>query len=136
MREMAQALSRGAVYLLRNEEDKMTFLEFAQTLPEHFSDQEFVDHLNKVIDLRALQNLPPQQRQAVFDAAQYLADFMLLITECKGEQQIIDGTPCVTYRGPVIANVLNTPSGVPVDCTQLETLGVDNNAELLSGTDV
>jgi hypothetical protein len=61
---------------------------------------------------------------------------MLLITECKGEQQIIDGTPCVTYRGPVIANVLNTPSGVPVDCTQLESLGVDNNAELLSGTDV
>jgi hypothetical protein len=38
MREMAQALARGAVYLVRNEEDKMTFLEFAHTLPEHFSD--------------------------------------------------------------------------------------------------
>ena len=111
----------------------MTFLEFAQTLPEHFSDQEFVDHLNKVIDLRSLQNLPPQQRQAVFDAAQYLADFMLLITECKGEQQIVDGAPYIIYRGPVIANALNTPSDAPVDCMQLETLGVDNNAELLSG---
>lgn len=111
----------------------MTLLEFARTLPEHFSDQEFVDHVNKVIDLRSLQSLPQLQRQAVYDAAQYLVDYLLLITECKGELEEVDGVPCITYRGPIIANALTNPQAVPIDCTQLETFGVDDNAELLSG---
>ena len=101
----------------------MTFLEFAQTLPKSFSDQEFVDHLNKIIDLRALQDLTPYERQAIHDAAQYLSDYMLLISECKKEMREMHDVQMVDYRGPFIANSLSMP-GQPVDHEQLQTLGV------------
>lgn len=103
---------------------QLNLIEFAKTLPETFKEQQFIDHLMSVVDLKEIQKLTSHERQAIHDAAQYLADYMLLIHECEGELQMHEGAPVVEYRGPFIANVLTRPAGDKPDREQLETLGV------------
>ena len=45
----------------------MKLLDFARQLPENYSEQEFVDLMNQVIDLKAIATLPAMERSALFD---------------------------------------------------------------------
>jgi len=102
----------------------MTFSEFAKQLPAEFTEQEFVDHMNRVIDLKSIVDMPEAERDALFDGAQYLVDFILLVRELKGELHSAEGHPVLDYRGPFVPNALTRPDGVAPDPKALETLGV------------
>jgi hypothetical protein len=109
----------------------MTLSEFAKQLPAEFTEQEFVDLMNRVIDLKSIVDMPEAERDALFDGAQYLVDFILLVREVKGELNSPQGRPVVAYRGPFVPNALTRPDGVAVDPTALETLGVGEGEKYL-----
>lgn len=103
----------------------MRLMEFAKTLPEKFGEQEFIDRVNRVIDLKEIQSLSKGERQSLHDFAQYLADFMLLVRECnEGVDAVPSGDPFIEYRGPFIETLLTREPGRPLDRGQLENFGV------------
>lgn len=57
----------------------MKLMDFAKGLPEEFDEKEFIDRVNQVVDLKEIQSLPVHERQALYDFAQYMADYMLLV---------------------------------------------------------
>lgn len=103
----------------------MNLLDFAKQLPEERSEQEFVDLLQQVIDLGAIQDLSRKERDALFDAVQYLTDFVLFVREAKGEVEMREGAPMIDYRGPFIPNILTRPDEIPLDHAVLQNFGVD-----------
>ena len=54
----------------------MDLIEFARTLPEEPSDHVFISHLRKVLDLDQIRSLPEGETQNLFDAVQFLTDYL------------------------------------------------------------
>ena len=102
----------------------MNLIEFAKQTPNDQSEQDFVDRLKQVIDLDEIENLSQTERDALFDAVQYLADFVLFVREAKGELTTREGAPMVEYSGPFIPNALTRPDGAPLDLSILKNFGV------------
>tara|TARA_R110002096_G_scaffold237898_1_gene429169 strand:+ start:2980 stop:3312 length:333 start_codon:yes stop_codon:yes gene_type:complete len=102
----------------------MNLIDFAKTLPAQVDEQAFIDHLQKTVDLNAIRDLAAGEVDNLFDAAQYLVDFLLLVRERNGQKVEHKGAPYVEYRGPYIQNVLTNQGEGPSDFDQLETLGV------------
>jgi hypothetical protein len=102
----------------------MNLKDFAKQLPENFTEQEFVDLMNQVIDLKTIVDLPQTERNALFNGVQYLADFIMLAQEANGELFARDGQPVINYGGPFIPSILTRPEGVDLDRAPLENFGV------------
>ena len=102
----------------------MNLLDFAKQTPANKSEQEFVDCLKQVIDLAEIENLSKTERDALFDAVQYLTDYVLFVRETKGELTIREGAPMIDYSGPFIPNTLQRPDDMPLDLSILQTFGV------------
>lgn len=102
----------------------MKLVEFPKRLPENFTEQEFVDLINQVIDLKAIVNLPTAERSTLYDAAQYLVDFIMLAQEANGELRTHESQPMIKYNGPFVPNVLTRPDGEKFDRAALENFGV------------
>ncbi|MBO9429610.1 hypothetical protein J7392_08965 [Sulfitobacter sp. R18_1] len=97
---------------------------FAKQLPKNFTEQEFVDLMNQVIDLKPIVDLPAAERSALFDGVQYLVDYIMLAQEANGELRTHEGHPVLDYNGPFIPHVLVRPEGMELDRGALETFGV------------
>ncbi|WP_417269914.1 hypothetical protein [Celeribacter sp.] len=102
----------------------MKLSDFAKQLPENYTEQEFVDLMNQVIDLKTIVDLPVAERSALFYGVQYLADFIMLAQEANGELLTQDGQPAINCGGPFIPNILTRPEGVDLDRAPLENFGV------------
>lgn len=103
----------------------MNLLDFAKTMPKSFGEEEFIRRVNEVVDLKQIQSLDAHERQALHDFAQYLSDYMLLLTECfDTTMPEHHGSPVVEYRGPFIENALTRDAGRPLDRSQLESFGL------------
>ncbi|SDX48028.1 hypothetical protein [Celeribacter indicus] len=102
----------------------MNLSDFAKQLPKNFTEQEFVDLMNQVIDLKTIADLPAAERSALFNGVQYLVDFIMLAQEANGELLTHQGHPVVDYGGPFIPHFLVRPEGFEMDRTALETFGV------------
>lgn len=114
----------------------MKLMDFAKILPEEFGEQEFIDRVNQVVDLKEIQSLPVNERQSLYDFAQYLADYLLLVQEClEGVDRASNGAPTLNYRGPFIENVLTRQNGRPLDKGQLENFGLGVADDRFGGDD-
>lgn len=102
----------------------MNLSDFAKKTPQDQSEQEFVDSLKSIVDLDGIANLSEAERDKLFDAVQYLADFILFVREAKGELAMRHGAPVVEYSGPFVPNALTRPDDVPLDLAILENFGV------------
>ena len=102
----------------------MNLIEFSKQTRKDQSEQEFVDSLKQVINLGEIENLSQSERDALFDAVQYLTDFVLFVREAKGELASREGAPVIEYTGPFIPNALTRPEGVPLDLSILQNFGV------------
>ena len=102
----------------------MDLIEFSKQTRKDQSEQEFVDSLKQVIDLGEIENLSQSERDALFDAVQYLTDLVLFVREAKGELTSQEGAPVVEYTGPFIPNALTRPHDVPLDLSILQNFGV------------
>lgn len=102
----------------------MKLSDFAKQLPKNFTEQEFVDLMNQVIDLKPIVDLPAAERSALFDGVQYLVDYIMLAQEVNGELRTHEGHPVLDYSGPFIPHVLARPEGMELDRGALETFGV------------
>ena len=107
----------------------MKLLDFAKQLPDNFSEQEFVDLMNQVIDLKAIATLPARERSALFDGVQYLVDYIMLAQEANNEIRFHEGHHLMDYNGPFIPHVLVRPDGVEFDRSALENFGVGEGAK-------
>ena len=56
----------------------MNLIDFAKRLPKGCSEQQFVDLMNEVIDMKQVVTLSEQERLNLFSGVQYLADYVLL----------------------------------------------------------
>jgi hypothetical protein len=112
----------------------VTLVEFAKQLPEDFTEQQFVDLMNTVIDLKSVITLSERERSILFSAVQYLADYVLLAQEAMDEVEISDGQPVLTYDGPYIPSILQRPEEAEADFAALENFGV-GEAERHFGAD-
>lgn len=106
------------------ESTPMKLADFAKQLPKNFTEQEFVDLMNQVIDLKTIVDLPVEERSALFDGVQYLLDYIMLAQEANGELRTHEGHPVMDYNGPFIPHVLVRPEGMKLDRKALETFGV------------
>ena len=102
----------------------MKLADFAKRLPQNFTEQEFVDLMNQVIDLKTIVDLSATERSALFNGAQYLADFIMLAQEANGELHTHEGHQVIAYNAPFIPQVLVRPQGVEMDRAALENFGV------------
>lgn len=102
----------------------MDLIEFARTLPKEPTDQVFIDHLRQVLDLDQIRSLPEGETQNLFDAVQFLTDYLLLQQEFLGVEKRHEGQIMVEYSGPYVENRLTRPSGMQPDFSFLETFGV------------
>lgn len=103
----------------------MKLMEFAETMPEEFDEKVFIDRVNQVIDLKAIQALGNHERQALHDFAQYLSDYMLYLKEySEGEGEKRDGASIIEYRGPLIKTSLTRPGGSLLDTSILDNFGL------------
>ncbi|KEJ89004.1 hypothetical protein [Sulfitobacter donghicola] len=102
----------------------MNLIDFAKTLPADFDELEFVTHLKQSVDLSQIKSLSEAEVNNLFDAAQFLTDYILLVREHQGQEVEEDGHPYVMYRGPYIQNVLTNQTDGPSDFDQLDTFGV------------
>jgi hypothetical protein len=89
-----------------------------------------------VIDLKEIQSLTANERQAIHDFAQYLADYMILVRECnEGVETGPDGRTFIEYRGPYIEHVLTREDGRPLDRGQLDNFGIGVGDDRFGETD-
>lgn len=102
----------------------MNLVEFAQQLPEDFTEQQFVDLMKQVIDLKSILTLSERERSILFSGVQYLADFVLLAQEAMGEVEVSDGQPVLAYDGPYIPSILQRPDETEADFAALANFGV------------
>ncbi|AYE85330.1 hypothetical protein [Sulfitobacter sp. D7] len=102
----------------------MELADFAKQLPENFTEQEFVDLMNQVINLKTIEAMPPAERSNLFDGAQYLVDYIMLAQEANGELRSHEGQHMMTYNGPFIPHVLVRPEGTEMDRAALENFGI------------
>lgn len=102
----------------------MNLADFPKHLPNDFTEQQFVDLMNQVIDLKSIPKLSERERSILFSGVQYLADLILLAQESLGEIEFEDGHPLLGYDGPFIPSVLQRSDGVEADFSALENLGV------------
>ncbi|WP_066705257.1 hypothetical protein [Celeribacter ethanolicus] len=102
----------------------MKLTDFAKQLPENFTEQEFVDLMNQVIDLKTIVDLPATERSALFNGVQYLVDYILLAQEANGKLRTHEGQYVLDYSGPFIPHVLVRPKGKELDRGVLETFGI------------
>jgi hypothetical protein len=102
----------------------VNLLDFAKTLPEDFSEQQFVDLMTQVVDLKQVLTLSERERSILYSGVQYLADFVLLAQEAMGEVEISDGEPLLAYDGPYIPSILQRPDDAEADFAALENFGV------------
>ncbi|MEP1521283.1 hypothetical protein [Ascidiaceihabitans sp.] len=102
----------------------MDLIEFARTLPKEPTDQIFISQLRKVLDLDQIRSLPEGEAQNLFDAVQFLTDYLLLHQEFLGVEKRHEGQIMVEYSGPYIENRLTRPPGSRPDFSFLETFGV------------
>ncbi|WP_243614788.1 hypothetical protein [Shimia aestuarii] len=102
----------------------MKLADFAKQLPKNFTEQEFVDMMNQVIDLKTIVDLPAAERSSLFDGVQYLVDYITLAQEANGELRTHEGHPVMDYGGPFIPHVLVRPEGTELDRGALQTFGV------------
>lgn len=102
----------------------MKLADFAKQLPKNFTEQEFVDLMNQVIDLKTIEAMPLAERSNLFDGAQYLVDYIMLAREANGELGTHEGQPFISYNGPFIPHVLVRPEGTGMDRAALENFGV------------
>ena len=102
----------------------MNLIDFAKTLPADFEEADFIDHLKKSVDLDQIKDLSEIEVNNLFDAVQYLADYLLLFREYKGFKVEVEGSPYVRYSGPYIQNFLTNQNEGPSDFEQIDTLGV------------
>ena len=58
----------------------MKLADFPKQLPKNFTEQEFVDLMNQVIDLKTIVDLPAAERSTLFDGVQYLVDVSAVST--------------------------------------------------------
>lgn len=105
----------------------MDLIEFARTLPKEPSDHVFISHLRKVLDLDQIRSLPERDTQNLFDAVQFLTDYLLLQQEFLGIEKQYKGQLMVEYSGPYIENRLTRPPGTQPDFSLLETFGVSED---------
>ena len=110
----------------------MSLIDFAKTLPTEFDELEFVTHLKKSIDLSQIKDLSADEVNNLFDATQFLTDYLLLVREHQGQNVEENGNPYVMYRGPYIQNVLTNQTNEPSDFDQLDTFGVGGADKYLS----
>lgn len=102
----------------------MDLIDFARTLPQKRSDRAFINHLLQVLDLEEIKNLSDTECQNLFDAAQFLVDYLLLQKEFYGVDKQHQGHIMVDYSGPYIENQLTRPAGAKPKFEMLETFGV------------
>lgn len=105
----------------------MDLLEFARSLPTDFAEAEFIVELRKVVDLEQVTHLSEAECQSMYDAAAYLADYLLLLRESRQKAETSDGHPVIEYRAPVIWKQLTRQPGEAPDFTQLTTFGIDQD---------
>ena len=113
----------------------MNLIDFAKGLPEEFTEQEFVDQINQMIDLKQVVTLSERERLNLFSAVQYLADYVLLAQEAMGEVETRNGHPALDYRGPFIPNILQRPDGAKLDLAALNNFGVGEGEKYFGGDD-
>ena len=113
----------------------MNLIGFAKGLPEEFTEQEFVDLINRVIDLKQVATLSERERLNLFSGAQYLADYILLAQEAKGEVETRDGHPVLGYDGPYIPTILQRPGEAAPDFAALDNFGVGEGEKYFGGDD-
>ena len=109
----------------------MNLADFPKHLPNDFTEQQFVDLMNQVIDLKSIPMLSERERSILFSGVQYLADFILLAQESLGEIEFEDGHPLLGYDGPFIPSVLQRPDDAEADFSVLENLGVGEGDKYL-----
>ena len=102
----------------------MDLIEFARNLPHERSDRTFIDHLGQVLDLDEIKNLSDTECQNLFDAVQFLADYLLLQKEFYGVDRKHCGQTMIDYSGPYIENLLTRPNGAKPKFEMLETFGI------------
>lgn len=102
----------------------MKLADFPKTLPNDFTEQDFVDQMNQVIDLKSILKLSERERSVLFSGVQYLADYILLAQESLGEVEFKNGHPLLGYDGPFIPSVLQRPDDAEPDFSALENFGV------------
>ena len=102
----------------------MNLIDFAKTLPADFEEPTFIEHLKKSLDLDKIKDLSESEINNLFDAVQYLADYLLLVREYKGFKVEEEGSPYVRYTGPYIQNILTNQGDGASDFEQIQTFGV------------
>jgi len=102
----------------------INLIDFARTLSVNFDELQFVNHLKQAVDLNQIKDLSEAEVNNLFDATQFLTDYLLLVRGHQGPDVEEDGHPYVMYRGPYIQNVLTNQSDGPSDFDQLDTFGV------------
>lgn len=113
----------------------MKLTDLAKQLPDDFSEQEFMDLMNQVIDLKTIVELPVKERSALYDGVQYLVDYILLAKEAKGELRFEDDNVIMDYNGPFIPTVLTRPDGAEMDRAALNNsalVRLTNTSEMTS----
>lgn len=110
----------------------MNLIDFAKTLPADFDELEFVNHLKQSVNLSQIKDLSEAEVNNLFDATQFLTDYLMLVREHQGQDVEENGNSYVMYRGPYIQNVLTNQTDGPSDFDQLDTFGVGGADKYLS----
>ena len=111
----------------------MNLIDFPKRLPDDFTEQQFVNLINQVIDLKAIVTLSERERSILFSGVQYLADYVLLAQEAMGEVDTREGQPVLGYDGPYIPSILQRPDGAEPDFAALENFGVGEGEKYFGG---
>jgi hypothetical protein len=113
----------------------LNLIEFPKRLPDEFTEQQFVDLINQVIDLKQVLTLSERERSILYSGVQYLADYVLLAQEAMGEVEVSDGHPILGYDGPYIPSILQRPDGAEADFAALDNFGVGEGERYFGGGD-
>jgi hypothetical protein len=113
----------------------LNLIDFAKRLPKDFTEQQFVDLINQVIDLKQVVTLSERERSILYSGVQYLADYVLLAQEAMDEVETRDGHPVLGYDGPYIPSILQRPEGIEADFAALDNFGVGEGEKYFGGDD-
>lgn len=113
----------------------MKLIDIPKNLSGDFTEQQFVDLINQVIDLKQIASLSVRDRSILYSGAQYLADYVLLAQEAMGEVDFGNGRVVIGYDGPFIPTLLQRPDGVEADFAALDNFGVGEADKYFSEND-